>query len=493
MRKNPPKIVIYEPKTFFRALIADVLEREGYEVFVNENVKAVVSLIYESDPDVFLLDLSELKDRDIEFLMALKKSFPNLPLISLIDAEKKELVVRYLRAGVFDCVSKPIIKEELIAAVKKALEFSNYRREESLRLGKLKRLAYGSEKILGSLKKNHIEIPLCYPGDRLVQSILDSISLVLESEKVSVSWLDKEKETYQVIATAGHNLDRKSFKPRKIGEGVVGYVAYHKEAVHVEDIATDKRFKTSSFGEQYKSSSFMCGPIIFSDEVVAVLSVSDKKDGKPFNEEDFLLFKTFLMQIMYAIEGSLMIRALETKNQKLKIYNEIAEHMVNLVEGGDIINSILKTIMAHFQAKGVSLFIMDENKEFFVNEGSLGLKFKDKVVFTEAHETFLSNNLTEKNVEAVKLVKLLLKDAELKKFCSTPIKLKRFPLGFLLVVNYTSTHEDSGLMEDITGLVSVAFKNNWLYKNLCVVADELVKANRELDGLTKRDKLKKGE
>lgn len=487
---NQAKVVIYEPKTFFRALIADLLEREGHEVLVSENIKSLAASIYEFNPEVILVELSELKERDNEFLMALKKSFPTLPVICLVDAEKKELVVRYLRAGVFDCVSKPIIKEELLISVKKAMEFSYYQKEESQRLNKLKRLAHGSEKLLSLFQKNSIKIPLNHPGDKLIQSILDSISLVLEAEKVSLSWLDRNKNTYQVIASAGHKLDRSEFKPRVIGEGIVGYVAYHKDAVYVEDMTKDKRFKTSSFKEQYKSNSFMCGPIMFADEVAAVLSVSDKKDGKSFSEEDFLLFKTFLMQINYALEGSLMIKTLEAHNEKLRIYKEIAEHIVNLVEGGDIINNILQTIAAHFNAKGTALFIIDENKEFFINEGSTGLKFREKVTFTEAQELFLSQNLTDKNKIALKLAKLFLKDVEIEKFISAPIKLKNFPLGFLFLVNYAVDEGDSSLVEDITELVSVAFKNNWLYKNLCVVADELVKANRELEVLSKKSKSK---
>lgn len=487
MTYEKTKIVLYDSKVFFRTLILDILEEQGFDVVVAESLKTLGSLLYELSPDMLLLDVSELKDRDTEFLLAIRKSFPTLPIISLVDIEKKELVVRYVRAGVFDCVSKPIIKEELIAAINKAKEFTHYKLEETKRIGRLKHFVHGSEKMLRLLKNKKLDIPISFPEDKLVQSILDTIAKVLEAEKVSVSWLSSDKKIYQVVASAGHSMDVKNFIPRAVGEGIVGYVAHNKEPINVTNIHDDPRFKTSSFKQQYKSNSFMCGPIIISDDVVAVLSVSDKKDGKAFTEEEFLLFKTFLTQTTYAIEGSLLIKLLEKNNTQLKIYKEIAEHITNLVETGDILKSILKTIANHFKALGVFVFILNENKEFFECECHYGLNVRDKVAYVSSLDTLLLRHHTEDDKNVIKFFEVFLKDEKFTKFYTVPIRLKNFPLGFLALVDYTVSYVDENIMEDVSALVSVAFKNNWLYKNLCIIADELVKTNRELD-LTIKDK-----
>lgn len=463
------KVIIYEPKIFYRSLIVDILENEQNEVFVSENLKSLAASIYEFSPDLVLINLVELKDKDAEFLMALKKSFPTLPVIALVDADKKELVVKYVRAGVFDCIAKPIIKEELLLAVKKAEEFTYYKKEETTRLNRLKKLAHGSEKMYHFIKnRSEIKIPFNYPGDKLVQSILDSMSIVLDAEKVSISWLDTKKQTYQVIACAGHCVDIKMFKPRAVGEGFIGYVAINKEAIYVKDIGKDKRFNASSFKDQYKSGSFLCGPIVMAGDVVAVLSVSDRKDGKAFSEEDFLVFKTFLVQITYAIESGLMIGTLEANNAKLKIYKEIADHIVNLVEAGDILKTILQTISQYFNAKAACLYIIDENREYLINEGCYGIDFKEKVSFLDSHNQLLTKVHNSKDKEIAKLLSILTTNTELGNFYTIPIKLKNFPLGFLLVVNMKEDVVDEVVLDDISKLVSVAFKNNWLYKNLCI-------------------------
>lgn len=491
MIKPKSKIVIYEPKLFYRSLIVDILEREECEIFVSENLKSLVASIYEFSPDLILINLVGLEDKDVEFLMALKKSFPTLPVIALVDADKKELVVKYVRTGVFDCVAKPILKEELILAVKKAEEFTYYKKEEVARLNRLKKLAHGSEKIYHFMKsRRDIKMPLNYPGDKLVQSILDSISIVLDAEKVSISWLDTKKKTYQVIACAGHCVDIKMFKPRAVGEGIIGYVANNRETIYVKDIGKDKRFNVSSFKDQYKSGSFLCGPIIIADEVAAVLSVSDRKDGKPFSEEDFFVFKTFLVQITYAIETGLMIGTLEANNSKLKIYKDIAEHIVNLVEAGDILKNILQTVSQYFNAKAACLYIMDENREYLINEGWYGMDFKEKVSFLDSHNQLLTKIHNSKDKEIAKLLTILTNHTGLGNFFTIPIKLKDFPLGFLLVVNMKEDVVDEVMLDDISKLVSVAFKNNWLYKNLCIIADELVKTNKDLEELNKNKLLR---
>lgn len=480
------KVVLYDPKIFFRALIADILEREGYEVITCETLKTFINGINEFSPPLVLIDVFELGDRDVEFLTALKKSYPNLSIISLVDADKKELIVRYVKAGVFDYVSKPIIKEELLLAVKKAEEFYYYKSEENSRLGKLKRFVYGSEKIIHLVKKSNVPFPFAYPGDNLIQSILDATALVLDAEKVSISWISADKKSYQVVASAGHNLDVSAFKPRLIGEGIVGYVAHNKETIYVKNIFTDSRFKASSFKEQYKSGSFLCGPIVISGDVLAVLSVSDRKDGKAFSEEDFFLFKTFLMQTTYAIETSLMIKVLETNQTKFKVYKDIVAHISNLVETTEIIKSILKTIAYYFQSEGVALYILDENKEFFVNEGSVGGFFKEKVTFFPVLKMFLDREITDKDKDALKAVKIFIKEEKVKNFYTSMIKLKNYPLGFIVIVNYTKELPDETTLEDIASLVSIAFKNNWLYKKLCDVTNELVETHKELEKLLKK-------
>jgi hypothetical protein len=321
----------------------------------------------------------------------------------------------------------------------------------------------------------------------LIQSILDSIVIAFDAEKVSLSWLDKEKKKYYVVACAGYCIDIKLFKPRSIGEGIVGYVAHTKEAIYVPDISNNEKFKSSPFKDQYKSSSFMCGPVILNNEVVAVVSVSDRKIPKPYTEEDFILFKSFIAQISFALESSFMISFLETSFRRLNIYKEISSLIVDMVDTGDILNKILVSITKYLNAEGSALYVMDENKENFLLEAKGFLNFKEKFVYHELLEKLLSGPQDSRSSKALfNAVSKFIENGLIRNFVSFPIFMKNFPLGFLLFINLSEKEDvDYDAMHDICKLISVAFKNNWLYKNLCITADELVRVNRELEEANK--------
>lgn len=480
-------ILIYDREIFYSTYIEDVLHGEKYRVLKADSIGEILKIIKNDCPHVVLFDITELGESDLEFLGNIKKSFPTLPVISIVSSERKELVIRYIRAGVFDCIEKPIIKEELILSVKKAIEFSIYKKEELDRISKISKIAKGTETLIQASRRPLPDVPLKYPGSMLIQSILDSIVIAFDAEKVSLSWLDREKKKYYVVACAGYCMDIKLFKPRSIGEGIVGYVAHTKEPIYVSDIASDDRFRTSPFRDQYKSSSFMCGPVILNNEVMAVVSVSDRKIPKPYTEEDFILFKSFISQISFALESSYMISFLESSFKRLNIYKEISSLIVDIVDTGDILNKILVSVTKYLNAEGSALYVIDENKENFLLEAKSFLNFKEKFVYHELLAKLLSSPQDNKSSKALSnAVSKFVENNLTKNFVSFPIYMKNFPLGFLLFINLSDKESlDYDTMQDICKLISVAFKNNWLYKNLCITADELVKVNRELEEANK--------
>lgn len=480
-------IFVYDRDIFYSTFIEDVLRGEKYKVIKANNTGEIIEIIKNNLPHVVLCDVSELGDGDLEFLGTLKKTYPTLPIISIVSSDRKELVVRYIRAGVFDCIEKPIIKEELLLSVKKAIEFSIYKIEELERFSKINKIAKGTETLLQASRKTLPNLPLKYPGSMLIQSILNSIEIAFDAEKVSLSWLDREKKKYYVVACAGYCMDIKLFKPRSIGEGIVGYVAHTKEPIYVPDITKDIRFKTSPFKNQYKGSSFMCGPVVLNNEVVAVVSVSDRKIPKPYTEEDFVLFKSFISQISFALESSYMISFLESSFKRLNIYKEISSLIVDIVDTADILNKILVSVTKYLNAEGSALYVIDENKENFLLEAKSFLQFKEKFVYHELLEKLLNSPQDGGSSKALfNAVSKFVENASTKNFVSIPIYMKNFPLGFLLFINLSDKESfDYETMQDICKLISVAFKNNWLYKNLCITADELVRVNRELEEANK--------
>ncbi|MCX7990529.1 MAG: GAF domain-containing protein [Proteobacteria bacterium] len=483
------KILVYHPKVFYRNFIYETLNKEGISVETVESIKLLLKNIDDIKPQAVIVDVDELGTKDLAFVEYLRKNFPNTAIIVLLSSDRREYAVRYLRMGAIDCLEKPLKKEELIASASKAIKIEKHKKEKSVAsIDRLISLAESSEKI-SKLAHKKFAFKLRSPQRDLVQSVLDTISLLFNAEKVSISWLDMDKRKYYVVACAGICVDVTLMKPKAMGEGIIGYVADKKEAVLVKDINKDDRFPVSPYKKQYKGNSFLCGPIFIDDEVVAVVSVSDRKDGSVFTEEDLIIFKSFLTQLSFVFKTNQLIEELEKNSKRFEIYYDLSDYIINLVETSEILKNLLFSVSKHFTAKGSAIYLIDENREFIVKESSVGSKFRDKVDFYDHLGDFLSkiqSSLVNKDV--TKLMEALFVEEKINDAITVPITLKNFPLGFLVITDFKLENIDDKMLKDISRLFSVAIKNDWLYKNLTKTVDELVETNKALSLLMEKYK-----
>ena len=124
-------------------------------------------------------------------------------------------------------------------------------------------------------------------SQRRAEDLLDSIFKVatelVRGERASLLLRD-DKSTDFVIARAVGLADDVMRRVRvKPGEGVVGLVAQSKRPLLVRDVASAR---IQSGEGSYRSDSFVSVPILVGDDSRGVLSVTDRQDGKPFDEAD---------------------------------------------------------------------------------------------------------------------------------------------------------------------------------------------------------------
>lgn len=474
-------IIIYDPVSFYAEQLSAIVRSSGGDPVGCKTLASLDTMIQTFGPDAAAIDLSGLKEKDIPFLQAFRKANPSLPVIALIDSDERDKAAGYIRNGAFDCLQKPFVRDEAEAAVKRLLQHLKGRRKESERLQQLRHLAAGSEK-LRTVTSRRPAGAFRYPDNAMVQSILDTISLVFDADKVSLSWLDESKKKYVVVAAAGHEISLKVFKPRIIGEGVLGVVASTGEAVLVEDLARDARFPgTSYFREQYRNPSFMCGPVKSGDEVVGIVSVADRRGEGCFGEEDFLLFKSFLVQLDYVLGAAETIVNARDGEKRSLLFRDLAAEMADSVETGDMLARMVSIAARYTGSECAALYVLDESREHFILEGASGEGFRTPLPNHPALDRFLRGVVVLPGpAELAKVVGAFAACGKMRTFVSVPVVLKGFPLGFIALTNPDERKSDMDTLQEVAQLISVAVKNDWLYKNLCATVDELVAANKRL-------------
>jgi len=75
------KILIVDDEKHIRALYAEELEEEGYEVAVASDGKEIIARLEQERPDVVVLDIKMVDCSGLDVLLEIRNRFYNLPVI----------------------------------------------------------------------------------------------------------------------------------------------------------------------------------------------------------------------------------------------------------------------------------------------------------------------------------------------------------------------------------------------------------------------------
>lgn len=139
------------------------------------------------------------------------------------------------------------------------------------------------------------------------------------AEKGSLMLINDRRELY-IVAARGLDMQLVNTYRVRIGEGVAGIVAESRSPVVVEDIEKDERFKKGK-RDRYKTRSFISCPIVSKNRLLGVLNINDKKDAKPFSDDEFALLKIIANQAAVAFENAFLMRQLKAKAAELEEIN----------------------------------------------------------------------------------------------------------------------------------------------------------------------------
>ena len=120
---------------------------------------------------------------------------------------------------------------------------------------------------------------------KVLHAAINEITSVLGADKASLFLLDGAQNILVLDSSFNeHTLNLRGLR-LPIGEGVAGKVAFNKTPVLVKDIKSDSRFECNGY-RKYHTDSFISIPLMTSRGLIAVISVSDKHDRKPFEAKD---------------------------------------------------------------------------------------------------------------------------------------------------------------------------------------------------------------
>ena len=123
---RPGRVLVVDDVAAVRKSIRMILANAGFDVVEAENDEQAIRILRGAeDPvpvDAILSNLRMPRINGVELIAYFRRQYPAIPVVVLTAYPDVELAVSLMRQGVMDFLVKPVLQNELLAVVKRAVE-----------------------------------------------------------------------------------------------------------------------------------------------------------------------------------------------------------------------------------------------------------------------------------------------------------------------------------------------------------------------------------
>ncbi|HEX2569154.1 MAG TPA: sigma-54 dependent transcriptional regulator [Polyangia bacterium] len=150
MAGSTVRVLVVDDEAGTQNALKSLLQSEGYEVDLAGDGVAALERLTDLPPDIVVTDLSMPRMDGMGLLKAIRERDRDLPVIVVTSSAELNSAVAAMRAGAADYITKPVDFDELIIAIRHAIEHRNVRIEnENLRRQIREQYGEGIQGLLG--------------------------------------------------------------------------------------------------------------------------------------------------------------------------------------------------------------------------------------------------------------------------------------------------------------------------------------------------------
>ena len=331
------KILLLEDHTETREQTLQVLADADYDVRGVATGAEAFELARREPFDVLIADLALPDKPGIEVFRQIRAIRPDVAGIVVTVHSAWSLVLDALHAGFVSFLVKPVVPEQLLAAIVSALEQEKLRRENA-RLRALVPLYELSRAFMGTLELNE-----------LLNQVVAMVQQETKAEVVSLMLLDESQRELRIAAAAGLPADVVETQRRALGNGIAGLVALRGDPVMVaEGLPMDPEIRKAMGKPEILSALSL--PLRSRGKVIGVLNLSRLRGSEPFTSADMELATVFTSQAAVAIDKARLLN-------QVKHLSDISQRLARALDLDEAIQAILKAPMELMGAQGSALWL----------------------------------------------------------------------------------------------------------------------------------------
>jgi two-component system, sensor histidine kinase and response regulator len=194
------RVLVVDDEESIRETLGIFLRKAGYEVVLAEDVPTAQQRLKETEFDVVVTDIIMPRLTGVELLQMIRQQSPRVQVILMTGQPTVETAAATVRAGAFDYLTKPIIKEDILRRVGNAAKLKTTEDERA-------RLVEADRRQKAELEENYNRLrQLESMRDSLVHMIIHDLRSPLAG---MLGYLDvfKTKTTSKLSASEGNILN----------------------------------------------------------------------------------------------------------------------------------------------------------------------------------------------------------------------------------------------------------------------------------------------
>ncbi len=279
--QDNPRILLVDDDKQLTFILRAHLNAIGYVVEEAHDAEAGLRLLPEFKPDLVVMDLTLPGMNGIEATQSLKNNpeTADISVVMLTARNDSDHVVMALEAGAQEYVVKPFEVAELLARIRTVLRLrqtkqeldnlnSRLRVEIEQRTGRLRTL-YNYTRALNEADSR----------DQVLDLVIETVRKVTGSQRVSI--LLKDSDVRHLVCARATGIEDQVAKSIRIAvhDGIAGQV-FSSGKTYVANTYNHDHAE----GNRYDGDSFVSTPLIATtlmtrEEILGVLSITDKPDG----------------------------------------------------------------------------------------------------------------------------------------------------------------------------------------------------------------------
>jgi sigma-B regulation protein RsbU (phosphoserine phosphatase) len=198
--------------------------------------------------------------------------------------------------------------------------------------------------------------------DELLGIILDLTDKAMEAQASTLLLMDKKRGELELYVYAETKPTKKL--NLKMGEGITGWVAEHKEPVISNEVKKDPRYLAKLEEEiGFSIDSLISVPVLRRGKLIGVVSAINKLNQKKFNQEDLDVFLSLADQIAIALDNSYLYRKAKKKTLEKETLLEVEKSLSSSLDLDEVLELILDSLLKVVKYNAAVIFLIDRRKQ----------------------------------------------------------------------------------------------------------------------------------